>query len=76
MSWEKLAGSRFETYKKEAVASNGMVATNHPLGSAAGLETLAMGRERDGRGGGVGLRSERGGADDGGDIRGGVHQLL
>ena len=43
MSWEKLAGSRFETYKKEAVASNGMVATNHPLGSAAGLEMLAMG---------------------------------
>ncbi len=43
MSWEKLAGSPFETYKKEAVASNGMVATNHPLGSAAGLETLAMG---------------------------------
>ena len=33
----------FETYKKEAVASNGMVATNHPLGSAAGLEMLAMG---------------------------------
>ena len=31
------------TYKKEAVASNGMVATNHPLGSAAGLEMLAMG---------------------------------
>ena len=43
MSWKKLAGSPFETYKKEAVASNGMVATNHPLGSAAGMETLAMG---------------------------------
>ena len=43
MSWRKLAGSPFETYKKEAVASNGMVATNHPLGSAAGLEMLAMG---------------------------------
>ena len=33
----------FETYKKEAVGSKGMVATNHPLGSAAGLEMLAMG---------------------------------
>ena len=43
MTWRKLAGSPFETYKKEAVASNGMVATNHPLGSAAGLEMLAMG---------------------------------
>ncbi len=43
MSWKKSAGSPFETYKKEAVASNGMVATNHPLGSAAGLEMLAMG---------------------------------
>ncbi|MXY20867.1 MAG: gamma-glutamyltransferase [Dehalococcoidia bacterium] len=43
MSWKKTAGSPFETYKKEAVASNGMVATNHPLGSAAGLEMLAMG---------------------------------
>ena len=43
MSWKKYAGSPFETYKKEAVASNGMVATNHPLGSAAGLEMLAMG---------------------------------
>ena len=43
MSWKKIAGSPFETYKKEAVASGGMVATNHPLGSAAGLEMLAMG---------------------------------
>ena len=43
MSWRKLAGSPFETYKKDAVASNGMIATNHPLGSAAGLEMLAMG---------------------------------
>ena len=43
MSWRKIAGSPFETYKKDTVASNGMVATNHPLGSAAGLEMLAMG---------------------------------
>ncbi len=43
MSWKKNAGSVFETYKRDAVATNGMVATNHPLGSAAGLEMLAMG---------------------------------
>lgn len=43
MSWKKFAGSPFETYKKDAVASKGMVATNHPLGSVAGLEMLAMG---------------------------------
>ncbi len=43
MSWKDLAGSPFETYKQDAVATNGMVTTNHPLGSAAGLEMLAMG---------------------------------
>ncbi len=43
MSWKKLAGSAFDTYKKDAAASGGMVATNHPMGSAAGLEALAMG---------------------------------
>ncbi len=43
MSWKKSTGSPFETYKRDAVASNGMVATNHPLGSVAGLEMLAMG---------------------------------
>ena len=43
MSWREYAGSAFETYKKDAVASGGMVATNHPMGSAAGLEMLAMG---------------------------------
>ena len=43
MSWRKSAGSQFETYKHDAVATNGMVSTNHPLGSAAGLEMLAMG---------------------------------
>ena len=43
MSWKKNAGSPFETYKHDAVATNGMVSTNHPLGSAAGLEMLAMG---------------------------------
>ena len=43
MTWKKNAGSPFQTYKHDAAATNGMVATNHPLGSAAGLETLAMG---------------------------------
>ena len=43
MSWKKNAGSPFETYKHDAIATNGMVSTNHPLGSAAGLEMLAMG---------------------------------
>ena len=43
MTWKKNAGSPFETYKHDAVATNGMVSTNHPLGSAAGLEMLAMG---------------------------------
>ena len=43
MTWKTKAGSPFQTYKHDAVATNGMVATNHPLGSAAGLEMLAMG---------------------------------
>ncbi|MDE2837675.1 MAG: gamma-glutamyltransferase [Chloroflexota bacterium] len=43
MTWKKNAGSPFQTYKHDAVATNGMVATNHPLASAAGLEMLAMG---------------------------------
>jgi len=32
-----------ETVKREVVASRGVVATNNPLGSAAGVETLARG---------------------------------
>lgn len=32
-----------ETYKQPARATRGMVVTNHPLGSAAGIEMLAMG---------------------------------
>ncbi len=43
MSWRNHAGSPFDIYKRDAVATNGMVSTNHPLGSAAGLEMLAMG---------------------------------
>jgi len=41
--WRARAGTTFDTYKQAATGSNGMVVTNHPLGSAAGLEMLAMG---------------------------------
>ena len=43
MTWKKNSSYPFETFKHDAVATNGMVSTNHPLGSAAGLEMLAMG---------------------------------
>ena len=36
-------GVQLSTYKQEAVASRGMVAANHPLASAAGIQMLAMG---------------------------------
>src|SRR5688500_16378966 len=36
-------GAPFETVKREAVASRLMVAANHPLASAAGLEAFARG---------------------------------
>src|SRR5216683_430272 len=42
-AWRDKAGSPFTTEKQEAVASRGMVAANHPLAAAAGLEMLAMG---------------------------------
>ncbi len=41
--WRATAGTSFETFKQPASGSQGMVVTNHPLGSAAGLEMLAMG---------------------------------
>ena len=41
--WRTSAGTTFETYKQAATGSQGMVVTNHPLGSSAGLEMLAMG---------------------------------
>ena len=41
--WRSRAGTTFETYKQPAIGSLGMVSTNHPLGSAAGLEMLALG---------------------------------
>src|SRR5947207_15128257 len=42
-AWRDKTGSPFTTEKQEAVASRGMVAANHPLAAAAGLEMLAMG---------------------------------
>jgi len=42
-SWQGKAGSAFRAYKKEVVASRGVVASNHPMASAAGIEMLAMG---------------------------------
>jgi gamma-glutamyltranspeptidase/glutathione hydrolase len=41
--WRDRAGTTFTPYKQPATGSQGMVSTNHPLGSAAGLEMLAMG---------------------------------
>ena len=41
--WRSTAGTTFDTYKEAATGSQGMVVTNHPLGSSAGLEMLAMG---------------------------------
>src|SRR2546428_8057019 len=42
-AWRDKAGSPFATEKQGAVAARGMVAANHPLAAAAGLEMLAMG---------------------------------
>ena len=41
--WRALAGSTFETTKEMASGSRGVVAANHPLGAAAGLQMLARG---------------------------------
>ena len=41
--WRARAGTVFETEKRPASGSRGMVVTNHPLGSAAGVEMLAAG---------------------------------
>ena len=41
--WRDRAGSPFTPFKKSAAGSRGMVASNHPMASAAGAEMLAMG---------------------------------
>ena len=41
--WRSRAGTEFDCFKESAQGSRGMVVTNHPLGSSAGLEMLAMG---------------------------------
>lgn len=42
-SWRATAGTSFDTEKAPVTGARGAVASNHPLGSAAGLEMLAMG---------------------------------
>ncbi|MDJ0387045.1 gamma-glutamyltransferase [Roseomonas sp. E05] len=43
MSWKNRAGSPFACEKRPALASKGMVVTNHPVASAAGAEMLLAG---------------------------------
>jgi gamma-glutamyltranspeptidase/glutathione hydrolase len=43
MSWQDRAGSRFAREKQPALASKGMVVTNHPVASSAGAEMLLAG---------------------------------
>src|SRR5260221_9734418 len=42
-TWRERAGTSFICEKQPAHGRKGMVVTNHPLGSAAGLEMLAAG---------------------------------
>jgi gamma-glutamyltranspeptidase/glutathione hydrolase len=42
-TWRTKAGAVFDTEKSPVTGSRGVVTSNHPLGSAAGLEMLAMG---------------------------------
>ena len=41
--WRDRAGALFECKKKPALGSRGMVVTNHPLASTAGMQMLAGG---------------------------------
>ena len=41
--WRQQAGTIFKCEKQPAHGHNGMVVTNHPLASAAGMEMLAAG---------------------------------
>ena len=43
MNWRDRAGTQFRCEKRPAAGARGMVATNHPLASAAGAEMLAAG---------------------------------
>ena len=43
MSWRARAGTTFQAEKRPVQAARGMVVTNHPLASAAGVEMLAAG---------------------------------
>jgi gamma-glutamyltranspeptidase/glutathione hydrolase len=43
VSWRARAGTTFQTEKRPVNAARGMVVTNHPLASAAGIEMLAGG---------------------------------
>jgi gamma-glutamyltranspeptidase/glutathione hydrolase len=42
-AWRDKAGTWFDTEKSAVTGTRGVVTANHPLGSAAGLEMLAMG---------------------------------
>lgn len=42
-NWRNKAGTLFNLQKQSTTASSGMVVANHPLGSAAGVEMLAIG---------------------------------
>ena len=43
LSWRATAGALFDPEKTPVTSAHGVVAANHPLGSAAGLEMLARG---------------------------------
>src|SRR5437764_7990346 len=43
LNWRERAGTRFACEKQPAHGKSGMVVTNHPLATAAGLEMLAAG---------------------------------
>ena len=42
-SWRVTAGALFDPEKTPVTSAGGVVAANHPIGSAAGLEMLAIG---------------------------------